>query len=260
MKLTFNPCVAVLMWSAVFAAVAAARVEVDHGIYTGVLRAHVRGGHVDYAALCHDDRLTDYLTALSATIPDSLADDSSRLAFWLNAYNAFTLKAICDDYPVGSINDLHFGGLVVGTALNKTVWDRKFVVINGEKLSLNDIEHEIIRKRFGDPRIHFALVCAAKSCPPLRSEAYVAGRLDEQLAEQARLFFRDVTKNRFDVDAKVAHLSKILDWYGDDFGSDRAERLMTIAPYLPAEVAAAIRRDPESWRISHVEYDWSLNE
>jgi hypothetical protein len=234
--------------------------SIDHQPLTELLSDHVRDGRVFYAALCHDDRLEPYLAALSAVDPARLPDEQHRLAFWINAYNAFTLKIICDNFPVKSINDLHFGGLVVGTVLNKTIWDKKFIVINNEKLSLNNIEHDIIRKQFNDARIHFALVCAAKSCPPLRSEAFEPDMLDEQLNDQGLVFFADRDKNWFDADKKVAHLSKIMDWYGGDFGPSKAEVLKSIAPLLPAEVAATIAADPDGWRVSYLDYDWSLND
>jgi hypothetical protein len=234
--------------------------DVDHGLYTEILKAYVRGGHVKYAALCSDERLPEYLERLESVEPKDLSSDAERLAFWMNAYNAFTLKVICDDYPIDSINDLHFGGRIVGSLLNKTVWDRAFIRIAGDELSLNDIEHKIIRERFDDARIHFALVCAAVSCPPLRTEAYVAERLDEQLNNQGRSFMQDPAKNRFDLTNKVAHLSRILDWYSEDFGSNRAEVLLALTPFLPKEIAEAITDDPESWRVSYLDYDWGLND
>jgi hypothetical protein len=249
-----------LLLTALLAPAAWSDGDVDHSPFSNILQSHVRDGRVDYAALCHDERLAEYLAVLSAVDPAKLPDEQSKLAFWINSYNAFTLKVICDDYPVESINDLHFGGLIIGTVLNKTVWDRKFIVIGGAKLSLNNIEHDIIRKEFEDPRIHFALVCAAKSCPPLRSEAFVAKRLNEQLDDQGRVFLMDESKNRFSVDTNVAYLSKILDWYGDDFGKSREQRLLAIAPFLPAEIADNITADPEAWRVSYLDYDWSLNE
>ena len=231
---------------------------IDNASYTDLLREHVRDGHVDYAALCTDDRLRDYTVALSATDPADLADDAERLAFWINVYNAFTLQIICDNYPLESINELHLGGLYVGSALNKTVWDRKFIVINGEEMSLNHIEHDIVRAEFDDPRAHFALVCASKSCPPLRSEAFEGRKLDAQLDEQGRLFLADAQRNRFDADKKIAYLNKIFDWYKGDFGGNDRERLTYIARFVPPAVAASLRDDP--WKIEHLDYDWSLND
>ncbi len=232
----------------------------SHELFTQILQDYVHDGRVNYRELRNDDRLAAYLAQLAAANPEAIADQKAQLAFWINAYNAYTLKVICDNYPVKSINDLHTGGLIVGTVLKKTVWDKDFAVINGKRLTLNQIEHEIIRKRFNEPRIHFALVCAAKSCPPLRSEAFEGDHLDEQLDEQGRLFFSQKDKNFFELEKKVAHLSKILDWYQGDFGKNDAELLQYLSRFLPTELAASIQADPKKWQIKYTDYDWSLNE
>jgi len=234
--------------------------EARHQLFTQILSDYVYNGRVNYAELRNDERLDRYLDQLAATNPDTIADKNAQLAFWINAYNAYTLKVICDNYPVKSINDLHTGGLIVGTVLKKTIWDKEFVVINRKHLSLNQIEHEIIRKRFKEPRIHFALVCAAKSCPPLRSEAFEAARLDEQLDDQGRVFFRQPDKNFFEPEKKIAHLSKILDWYEGDFGRNDEAVLLYISRFLPEGLAVSIQADPKKWKIEYTDYDWSLNE
>jgi len=238
----------------------AASVTDPDALYSSVLRDHVRDGLVDYPALGHDPRFARYISWLAATAPDALPDDRARLAFWINAYNAYTLKLIADNYPVKSINELHAGGRIIGYLTRRTAWDRKIARVGGVRYSLNTIEHRIIRPRFKDERAHFALVCAALSCAPLRSEAYTAGRLDEQLDEQGRLFFAQEEKNRFDVASKTAYLSKILDWYRDDFGRSDADMLRAIARFLPGEARASIERDARAWRVRHTRYDWALNE
>lgn len=235
--------------------------DVDpHALLSAVLGDHVVDGMVNYKALCRDGRLEEYVARLAATDPATISDDKAKLAFWINVYNAYTLKIICDNYPVKSINDLHFGGLIIGTVVNKTAWDKKFVVVGGEVMSLNHVEHDIVRPVFQDPRAHFALVCAAKSCPPLRPEAYDGDRLDTQLDDQGTMFFAQKDKNFFELDKNQAHLSKILDWYGGDFGGSREERLVYITQYLPDGIAEAIRADPASWSIKFTEYDWDLND
>lgn len=231
-----------------------------HELFSGVLGDHVDDGRVDYPALCVDPRFETYLDQLSSTDPDTLSDENEQLAFWINAYNAFTLKIICDNYPVKSINDLHFGGLIVGTVTKKTVWHKKFIVINGEKMSLDHIEHDIVRPVFGDPRAHFGLVCASVSCPPLRSEAFEGAALDAQLDEQARIFFSQRDKNYFDLEKKKAYLSKILDWFSKDFGKNDEEILLFVSRYLEPELADAIKQRPDEWDIKHTDYDWDLNE
>jgi len=235
----------------------------DHTLLTDLLREYVTNGSVNYRDLCEEGgvgRLETYISQLAATDPATIIDDDERLAFWINAYNAYTLKIICDNYPVKSINDLHFGGLYVGTVLNKTAWDKEFVVVGGETYSLNDVEHKIIRPQFEDARAHYALVCAAVSCPPLRSEAYTGEQLDEQLDDQGWIFFAEPNKNYFDRDKKIAYLSKIMDWYKGDFGEDDEALLLAVASYLPDDLARDIRANPGAWDIKHTEYDWSLNE
>ena len=229
-------------------------------LFTEMLQDYVTDGKVNYPALREDDRLDTYLAQLAATNPDTLADKQAQLAFWINVYNAYTLKVICDNYPVKSINDLHTGGLIIGTILKKTVWDRKLVTINNQKLSLNHIEHQIIRAHFKDPRAHFTLVCASKSCPPLRPEAYAADKLDEQLDDQGKIFFSQSDKNYFELDKKIAHLSKILDWYAGDFGKSDEEVLLYVVGFLPENLAAEIRANPKKWKVKYTKYDWSLNE
>ncbi len=248
--------------------------ENAHGLFTEILKEYVSDGKVNYRDLRNDNRLEEYISKLAATDPEKIQNDKAKLAFWINVYNAFTLKVICDNYPIKSINKLHFGGLYIGTLFKKTVWDKKFVVINGKKISLNFIEHKIIRAATQDPKaefaqvctetpcplVHFALVCASKSCPLLRSEAYEGQKLDGQLSDQARIFFGDEEKNYFNVEKKEAHLSKILDWFADDFGKNNEERLLFVANFLPDTLAESIRAIPESWKIKHTKYDWSLNE
>ncbi len=231
-----------------------------HTLFTDLLGETVDDGRVDYRALCEDDRLEAYIAGLAATDPNAIADDDARFAFWINAYNAYTLKVICDNYPVESIRDLHTGGTIVAHVIKKTVWDKRFVVIGGETFSLNDVEHKIVRPRFEDPRAHYALVCAAKSCPPLRSEAYEGGKLDAQLNDQGKIFFGELEKNHFDREQRIAYLSKIMDWYSGDFGKNDEELLLSIAPFLAEQLAEDIRSDPGAWKIKHTKYDWSLNE
>lgn len=244
----------------ILGAVPATGESVSNRLYTAVLEEYVHDGRVDYNGLCEDERFAAYLDQLAAADPDTIRDDDERLAFWINVYNAYTLKIICDDYPLESINDLHFGGLVVGTVLNKTAWDKKFVKTGGDELSLNHVEHEIIRKEFGDPRAHFAIVCASVSCPPLRAESYDGVRLGDQLDDQARIFLSESDKNHFDIDKKEAYLSKIFDWFSKDFGGNNEEILLFVSAYLPEDIASAIRANATEWKIKHTDYDWGLNE
>lgn len=231
----------------------------DHSLFTQVLAEHVKEGRVDYAALRHDQRLPRYLDQLAATDPSALANDQERLALWLNAYNAYTLKLIIDRAPAKSITEIGTGGIALGSLLKTTAWDIPLAVVGGRKYTLNQIEHEVIRAQFKDERSHFALNCASGSCPILRTEAYEAGKLDEQLDDQGRLFLRDSSRNRFDLAAKTAQISSIFKWYQKDFGNDDRAALLAAAKYAPDDVRTAIEADPGAWRVSYLAYDWSLN-
>ncbi|MBD3246231.1 MAG: DUF547 domain-containing protein [Candidatus Omnitrophica bacterium] len=228
--------------------------------YSALLSEHVKNGMVDYAQICADFRLDEYLRMLNAADPEEIETENGRLAFWINVYNAYTLKVICDHYPLSSINELHRGGLIVGSIFGTTVWDEKLVRVNGRKITLNHVEHKIIRPRFNDPRIHFALVCAAKGCPPLRSRAYTGERLDAQLNDQGARFLSNPEKNAFDAERKVARVSKIFAWFREDFGGTKAALLEYLARFLPEETAVSMRNEPRRWRIRYTPYDWSLNE
>ncbi len=232
----------------------------EHQVFTELLSDHVVSGEVNYSAVCQDERLGQYTNQLATQDPVNISDRDTRLAFWINAYNAYTLKLICDHYPLKSIQQLHKGGFVIGSVLGQTAWDRRIAKINGELLSLGHIEHKIIRKEFDDARIHFAIVCAAKSCPPLRSEAYEGARLDEQLNEQGKIFLANKGLNNFDVTAKTANLSPIFSWFKQDFGSRPARVLEYLLPFMPSEAADAVRQDLGNWRIRYTPYDWDLND
>lgn len=173
-----------------FLAAAASAQQIHHALFTRVLSQHVVRGEVDYASLKDDKRFEDYIAALSKAKPGAIRDEKERLAFWINAYNAFTIKLILDHYPVKSIRDITQG--------EAGPWDIVWIEIGGKKFSLNQIEHEIIRKEFDEPRIHAALVCAAKSCPPLRSAAYTGSHLDAELNDNMIMFLHDASKNRYD--------------------------------------------------------------
>jgi hypothetical protein len=231
-----------------------------HKIYDELLAQYVENGLVDYEKLKNDNRLKKYLNNLSKINPDTLKNDMEKMTFWINAYNAFTLEVIVDNYPLESINDLNWGGMAIAQMLGKTVWHKKFISINNKEYSLNDIEHGILRKKFNDPRIHFALVCAALSCPKLRSEAYTADKLIMQFEEQGNLFLNNREKNRFDLKTKTAYLSRYFDWYKDDFGKNDEEVLIYITDYLnDEEVVKSIKDNPENWTIEFIPYNWCLN-
>lgn len=231
----------------------------DHALLTEVLAKHVRGDRVDYAALKKDRAtLGRYLATLAAVTPERVEGwtKPQRFAFWINVYNAYTLDLVLDDYPVDSIKDIG--------SLFTSVWDQRFIPLAGfdpggkdRELSLNDVEHEIMRERFEDARLHAAVNCASISCPPLRAEAFVAARLDEQLDAQVRDWLADPTRNRLDAKREELKLSKIFDWYAEDFERDAGSVQAWVARFAPEPEAAWIDDDT---KVRYLDYDWSLND
>ncbi len=232
----------------------------DHSLFTEILKDYNHNGMIDYQQLKEDKRLDKYLEYLSNVNHENLKTKEAKVAYWINVYNAFTIKAIVDNYPVESINDLHTGGLVLGIILSTTVWDEDFININGKEYSLNDIEHKILRKKFKEPRIHFAIVCASISCPQLRKEAFTESNLNTQLEDQAKKFFNDTTRNKFDIKNKVAYLSKILDWFSEDFGDSDENVLSFAANYLNEPLKSDILNNIKNWTVDYLDYDWGLND
>lgn len=235
--------------------------EFDHShvIWNEILKEHVLvdGGlsWVDYAGLSQKPEAFDgYLQQLSSISQDAYREwnRNQKLAFLINAYNAFTLKLIVDNYPVESIRDL--GGFLT------TPWKKKFFILLGEKRHLDDIEHGMIREDFEEPRIHFAVNCASVGCPPLRTEAYVSARLDEQLEENTRAFLQDERRNRYDAGSETLYLSSIFDWYESDFEQGAASVYSFVSDRM--NLSEEVKRKVESREVTlrYLDYDWSLND
>lgn len=223
--------------------------HLTHKSWNDLLQKHVNdAGHVNYKSFKEDEeKLNDYLTVLSKNHPDKSWDKNDRLAFWINAYNAFTVKLIVKNYPVKSIKEL--GGAIYKV---NTPWDIKFIKIGDEVYDLNNIEHTKIRKQFNDPRIHFAVNCASVSCPKLRNEAYIGDKVDDQLNDQARYFISNKVKNQIK-SSKKAKLSKIFKWYKGVFTSSGK----TIIEYI--NQFSDVKLDADA-TIEFLDYDWNLNE
>ncbi len=233
--------------------------SVDHSAFTNLVHEHVdAAGRVDYAAIKaqHDAVLAPYLHQLAETDPSNL-NRAGRLAFWINAYNALTIKLIVDHYPVDSIKDITPAGGPSIPRLNAP-WFVKVGEVAGQMRTLDEIEHEIIRERFDEPRIHFALVCAAVSCPKLRGEAFTGDQLDDQLDDQARMFLHDDAKNKIAAEAEAIHLSRIFKWFEGDFGAETDEVQRFIAPYFEGPTREKLQA--AGFRIDYLEYDWTLND
>lgn len=205
-------------------------------------------GAVNYKGFIEEkEKFVLYLNHLSSNPPKKEDKESVKLAYWINAYNAFTIKLIIDNYPLESITDLN--PLIYIPGFN-TVWHKEFFKIGDEDFNLDRIEHEILRKQFKEERIHFAINCASKSCPKLRNEVYRADKLEEQLIEQTRDFLSDNTKNK--IEAKKVRLSKIFSWFRSDF-----ERNGSLISFINKYSDVRISEHAE---ISFLPYDWTLNE
>ncbi|MDE3225900.1 MAG: DUF547 domain-containing protein [Nitrospirota bacterium] len=203
-------------------------------------------GVVNYPGIAADSRLEAYLRELDRIDPNSLPTREARLAFWINAYNAFAIKGILDGYSPGTLAGRY-----------QYFLGRDYLV-GGEKITLYDLERNLLIPDFRDPRMHFAIVCASRSCPKLRSEAYHASRLDAQLDESARVFINDPARNRFDRENRVASLSMIFKWFEKDFAAQGGSVLGYVARYVTDQ---GLARDLESspYTIEFLEYDWRLN-
>ena len=234
--------------------------SVDHSKLDLLLSAYVsESGFVDYAAIQKNQLLDEYLEVLSGVVPEELPEKEA-IAYWINAYNAFTIKLIVDNFPVGSIREItpfRIKGVRLAIPKINSPFEYKLAEINGRVYSLDDIEHKILRKKFDEPRIHFALVCASVSCPPLRREAFTGERLDIQLDEQARIFLNDTTKNRIAA-GEIIYLSRIFDWFQSDFGGSKASLQFYLAQYFEGDLRD--RLEAGSFKINYLPYNWSLNE
>jgi hypothetical protein len=220
--------------------------EVSHQVFHEILRANVKEGQVDYPGIQADGRLEGYLAQLNRVDPNALATTQERLAFWINAYNAFAIKGILDHYsPMTLVGRYRY-------------FVSRDYGIGGERVNLYNLERQVIIAQFREPRIHFAIVCASMSCPWLQPWAYQGDRLDEQLDSVARAFINDPTKNRFDRRNKVAYLSKIFDWYSEDFESHSGSVVKYVSRYV-ADPELARDLAASSYKVEFLEYDWSLN-
>lgn len=209
-----------------------------HDAWDALLQKHVsKDGRVDYEGFVKNKKaLQDYLDLLLENPPMDDWTQDERLAYLINAYNAFTVKLIVDNYPVKSIKDLHDG----------EPWDVKWIKMGRRTYSLNNIEHDLIRQLFDEPRIHFAVNCAALSCPPLLNRAWTAETLETYFEQQTKAFINNSRYNK--VSAEQAQLSQIFNWYGEDFGNLHA--------YVNRYAKTKVNKGA---KISFMEYDWALN-
>ena len=217
----------------------------DYSLLDDVLAGNVKNGFVDYDGINSDERFHRFVSQLDSAPRTATASDDQFFGFYINAYNALAISGILQGYSP------------------KNAWGRrKFFKklefdVMGEKLTLEAIEHELLRPR-GDPRIHFAIVCASMSCPRLLSRAYLPETIDLQLHDAAVKFVNDPTRNRFDAKRKIAFVSQIFDWFSEDFELAAGSVQKYIARFATdAEVQDLLRA--EKFELRYEDYDWSLN-
>ena len=219
----------------------------DNSIYATLLLQHVKGNRVDYDGFKRDEALLDdYLAILSAADAKSLSQNQ-RFAFYINAYNAFTIKLILTKYPgINSIKE-------IGSFFSNP-WSKKFISLGGKTVSLDHIEHDILRPSFKDPRIHFAINCASKGCPPLLNQPYEGERLEAQLNTMAKRFIND-PKRTF-LKENTLFVSKIFKWFEEDF---KGGPLLFIRQYADDEFRAELDAAGPGVKFTYLNYDWTLN-
>ena len=234
----------------------AANDPIDLDLYARLLEQHTRkvdapvGVRVDYAGLARSTEWPRLVRQVERARPSRL-DSDARAAFWINAYNILAIDLILKHYPVDSIKE-------IGSFFSP-VWDIEVATIEGKARSLGHIEHDILRT-MGDPRVHAAIVCASTSCPPLARTPFRAETLDADLATSMRTWLASPEKGlRIDRGARQVTISKIFDWFEEDFERDGGV-LETIARYAPEPNALWLRAEGRKARVRHFDYDWSLND
>jgi hypothetical protein len=238
-----------LAWLTCLCLGVSARADLHSGLDT-ILKTHVdERGLVDYAALRADAAALDAYLGRLATIDLASLGRDEQLATLINAYNAFTLRLIADHYPIHSIRDIP----------EADRWKAVRWTLAGKQVSLDHIEHEMIRPVFGEPRIHFALVCAAVSCPPLRREAYRGDRIEKQLDDQMRQTHGINTPwTQFDATNNLLRVTSLYDWFAGDFKPQSPTTQAYVARYVP-ELKSTIDAGG-AIKVDFLPYDWQLND
>ena len=224
-----------------------ASVTVDNSVYAELLKKYVKEGVVDYQGFKNEETNLDrYLKVLEKTDSSKLSRNE-QFAFYINAYNAWTIKLILSGYPgVKSIKE--FGSIF------KSPWKKKLARIDGDMVTLEHIEHGILRPNYKDPRVHFAINCASKGCPPLRSEPYRGDVMEQQLDEMARAFINDPRHNR--LEGKKLYVSSIFKWFKEDFNDDIVGFFQE---YAQGDLKKKLDSGREEIKVKYLSYDWSLN-
>jgi hypothetical protein len=275
-----NPLSLALALTALAGCGEAARAQAfDHATLDTVLALYVQDSRVDYTALKFGRQTLDrYLEQLARVAADEFASwpEAEQIAYLINAYNAYVLETVVDHYPIAGSGFLkkltspsRFGLPESSIRHVDGVFDRIRHEVAGTEMTLDEIETAALCAKYNEPRIHFALVRAAVGSPPLREEAYRGARLDEQLDDQGRRFLNDPRQNRFEIERRQVHLSKIFDWYGEDFEQFATESgyrhdtkingvLSFVSRYLMERVTSFLATG--DYRVRFESYDWTLND
>ena len=224
----------------------------DHSNFDRILKAYVDvKGLIDYNGIAQKSRFHKYMQSLKTAKVERLSKDG-QLAFWVNAYNAVTIDKVIKWKPKKSVRETFVPGVWTSTKFYTT---REHTVA-GKVMSPDDIEHEILRKRFNDPRIHFVIVCASSGCPPQPRFAYTEENVQAMLDEETRNYLNSQRGLRIDIAANTLYLSKIFDWFADDFIKHSGSITEFIKPFVKAEVLSILELNP---KISYLDYSWALN-
>ncbi|MFC1881600.1 DUF547 domain-containing protein [Thermodesulfobacteriota bacterium] len=224
----------------------------DHSIFDQVLKTYVNHqGRVDYNVIAGDQSFKIYMQTLKSAQTDAMSRNG-QLAFWINAYNAVTIDKVIKWNPKKSVRETFVPGVWTGTKFFTT---REHTVA-GKSLSQDDIEHEILRKQFKDPRIHFAIICASSGCPLLPRFAYTEENVQTMLEEETRKYINSERGTQIDSAENTLYLSKLFDWFAGDFEYKSGSVQSFIKPYLGEKALAFVEKNP---KIKYLPYDWALN-
>lgn len=223
--------------------------HMDHSAFDQLLKSYVDDeGFIDYAGLRKErKKLQNYLATLGRIFPDSSWSNNEKIAYWINLYNAFTTELVLQYYPLESIKQI---GREIPLFYGDDPWDIEFIQVGSTLYNLDRIEHEVLREQFHDSRVHYALVCAASSCPNLRREVYTGDGLDAQLNNQAIQFINDPRKNT--IGADEIKVSEIYDWYSDEFFAEQ-----NLIEYINQLSGYVLDKDI---KVTYIPFDWSLND
>lgn len=248
MKFIILITVLIMIHAGIITTASASENDNPDSIFDGVLKRYVsKNGLVNYKELKEDKEFNRYIEYLSTADSDKLPSNDHRLAFWINAYNAFVLKGVLDEYPIKSVLDVGW--------LPHSFFIRKTFKTQHGNITLRELENKKLREVFQEPRIHFAINCASMSCPKLLTESYKAGKLEEQFETQATSFINDKSKNYLDKGNEVLYLSSIFKWYESDF-IQKGEKLEEyVARYLNPDDAEFIRNNTVT--IKYLDYHWA---